>query len=189
MFALPIVNAPVPLTTTPPAIVSNYNKPAATAPIAQLPQTDTTTPAQKGMTGSYIGVGITPGISDGGGRGEYARFGGNVSGRYAIDNTPLSLRGTFLFGNETTATIPKLTFDVPVAANTNVFVGGGYSFLGNEGENTAIGNKDAAVVTGGVETALNKNVVAYGGVDWGINAYESSNASAATVQLGVGYRF
>jgi hypothetical protein len=194
MFALPIVNAPIvdapaQLTTTPPAIVSTYNKPATTAPIAQVPQTETTTTTQKGMTGSYIGIGITPGISDGGGRGEYARFGGNVSGRYAIENTPLSARGTFLFGNETTATIPKLTVDVPVAPNTNVYLGGGYSFLGDEGQNTALGNKDAAVVTGGVETALNDKVVAYGGVDWGINAFESSNASAAAVQLGVGYRF
>jgi hypothetical protein len=182
------VNTPAQLTTTPPAIVSNYNKPAATAPIAQIQQPDTTTSAEKGMKDSYVGIGITPGISNGGGRGETAKFGGNLSGRYAIENTPLSLRGTFLFGNDTTATIPKLTVDVPVAPNTNVFVGGGYSFLGNQGENTPIGNKDAAVVTGGVETALNKNIVAYGSVDWGVNAFESSNASAAAIQLGVGYR-
>jgi hypothetical protein len=144
-----------------------------------------------GLQGSYVGVGIGAGVTDDGREegGDGKTFGGVVQGRLAIPNTPVSLRGAVLFGGDATALMPMLTFDVPVAKNTNVYLGGGYSFVTDDGKATQLGNQDSVVLTTGVETGVGRNVVVFGDVKWGIDAYEDSSKDAVSLQLGVGYRF
>lgn len=145
--------------------------------------------ASQGMTGSYIGIGIAPGVTSGGHRGDDAQLGGDIQGRVAIPHTPLSVRGSFLFDDKTTATIPTITYDIPIAKNTNLYAGAGYSFIGKQGDDTPIGNRNSFILDSGVETALSKNVVAFGDAKYGFNAYENSDANAVSLQFGVGYRF
>lgn len=144
-----------------------------------------------GTNASYLGVGISAGVTNGGSPryNDDAQFGGNVQGRFAIPNTPISARGALLFGGDTVAVMPMLSYDVPVNNNTNVYLGAGYSFVGDKGKSTPLGNKDAVVLTTGIESQVKKKVVVYGDVKLGIDAYEDSSASAASIQAGVAYRF
>lgn len=144
-----------------------------------------------GTDASYLGAGISVGVTNGGSSiyDDDSQFGGNVQGRFAIPNTPVSARGALLFGGDTIAVMPMISYDVPVNNNTNVYLGAGYSFVGDKGKSTPLGNKDAVVLTTGVESQINNKVIAYGDVKLGIDAYENSSASAASIQAGVGYRF
>lgn len=139
-----------------------------------------------GMSGSYLGSGVSVGVTDNDGGSD---FGGNVQGRWDTPRLPVSLRGSFLFNGDNSALMPIVSYDIGVAPNTNVYVGGGYSFvLDNDGESSPLGSDDAPVLTAGVETAVHPNVVLYGDAKLGIGAEEDSN-SAASVQLGAAYRF
>lgn len=142
-----------------------------------------------GTNDSYIGAGIAAGATSGGQTNDNAQFGGNVQGRYAIPNAPVSLRGSVLFGGDSTAIMPIVTYDAPIARNTNLYFGGGYSFVTDEGQNTPLGNRNSSVVTLGVESAVSKNVIAYSDAKWGIDAYKNSDADAVSFQAGLGYRF
>ncbi len=144
---------------------------------------------EKGMTGSYVGAGVSAGVTNGGQNNDAATFGGNVQGRYAIPKSQVSVRGAALFGGDSTAIMPMLTLDAPIAKNTNVYLGGGYSFQTNEGHASQLGNKNAPVVTLGAESEVARNVVVYGDAKWGIDAYKNSSADAVSLQTGVGYRF
>jgi hypothetical protein len=138
---------------------------------------------------SYVGAGIAAGVTNGGQQGDAATFGGNIQGRVAIPNTPVSIRGAVLFTNVNSAVMPIVTYDIPVANNTNIYVGGGYSFVQKPGQPTPIGNKDAAVLTAGAETGIGDYVVVYGDAKVGIKAYQNSPASSLSFQAGLGYRF
>lgn len=144
-----------------------------------------------GTDASYLGGGIAVGVTDGGSPiyDDDSQFGGNVQGRFAIPNTPISARGALLFGGDTVAVMPMISYDVSVNNNTNVYLGAGYSFVADEGESTPLGNKDAVVLTTGVESQVTDKVVVYGDVKLGIDAYENSSASAASIQAGAAYRF
>lgn len=155
-----------------------------TAGIAGAQTADT-----KGTNANYIGVGVAAGATSGGQGDDYAQFGGNVQGRYAVPNAPVSVRGAVLFGGDATAIMPVVTYDVPIANNTNVYFGGGYSFVTDEGKNTPLGNENAPVITLGAESQLSNNIVAYGDAKWGIDAYRNSDADAVSFQAGLGYRF
>jgi len=152
-------------------------------------QTTTTRDTTRGMTGNYIGAGISAGVTNGGRQNDAALFGGNVQGRYAIQNAPVSIRGAALFGGDSAALVPTLTYDVPIAKNTNVYVGGGYSFVTDEGQASQLGNQNAPVVTLGAESQVAKNTVVYSDAKWGIDAYKGSDSDALSLQAGVGYRF
>ncbi|MBW4632607.1 MAG: porin family protein [Iphinoe sp. HA4291-MV1] len=143
----------------------------------------------RGMNGSYIGAGVSAGVTNGGRQNDAAVLGGNVQGRVAVKNTPVSVRGSVLFGGDSTAIIPTLTYDAPIAKNTNLYIGGGYSFLTDEGQASQLGNKNAPVLTLGAETQVAKNTVIYGDAKWGIDAYKGSDSDALSLQAGVGYRF
>ena len=138
---------------------------------------------------SYIGGGVAAGVTNGGQQNDAANFGGNIQGRVAIPNVPVSVRGAVLFSGDNSTIMPLVTYDIPVANNTNVYVGGGYSFVQKDGRNTPLGNKDAAVVTAGAETGIGDYVVVYGDAKVGIKAYQNSPASALSFQAGLGYRF
>lgn len=140
---------------------------------------------ERGMTGSYLGGGVSVGVGD-----DDATLGGNIQGRLAPSETrlPISVRGAALINGDNVALMPLITYDIGVAPNTNLYLGGGYSFTVND-EASPLGDKDAPVLTAGVETAVRRNVVVYGDAKVGIDAYEDSNSAAASFQVGVGYRF
>ncbi|WP_341524699.1 outer membrane beta-barrel protein [Nostoc sp. UHCC 0302] len=142
-----------------------------------------------GTNGNYIGVGLAAGATSGGQGNDEAQLGGNVQGRYAVPNAPVSLRGSLLYGGDAAAIMPIVTYDAPIARNTNVYFGGGYSFVTEEGQNTPLGNRNSPVVTLGAESEVSKNVIAYGDAKWGIDAYKNSDADAVSFQAGLGYRF
>ncbi|MBF2062881.1 MAG: hypothetical protein IGS39_00365 [Calothrix sp. C42_A2020_038] len=142
-----------------------------------------------GMNSNYVGAGISAGVTHDVHSDDDAVFGGNIQGRVAIPQTPISVRGAVLFGGDAAAIVPTLSYDVPLATNTNLYVGGGYSFINNEGRNTQLGNRDAAVVSVGAESEVSKNVIVYGDAKWAIDAYKNSSGDALSFQTGVGLRF
>ncbi|WP_414571024.1 outer membrane beta-barrel protein [Nostoc sp. CCY 9925] len=142
-----------------------------------------------GTNANYIGAGIAAGATSGGQGNDDAQLGGNVQGRYAVPNGPVSVRGSVLYGGDAAAIMPIVTYDAPIARNTNVYFGGGYSFVTDEGQNSPLGNRNAPVVTLGVESEVANNVIAYGDTKWGIDAYRNSDADAVSFQAGLGYRF
>ncbi|ARV58364.1 hypothetical protein BZZ01_06685 [Nostocales cyanobacterium HT-58-2] len=159
------------------------------AGIASAQTAPTQGAATRGLNGNYIGAGVSAGVTNGGRQNDAATFGGNVQGRVAVPNAPVSVRGSVLFGGDSTAIIPTLTYDAPIAKNTNVYIGGGYSFLTDEGQASQLGNQNAPVLTLGAESEVAKNVVVYSDAKWGIDAYKGSDADALSLQAGVGYRF
>lgn len=142
-----------------------------------------------GTKANYIGAGIAAGVTNGGNAGDAAKFGGNIQGRYAIPKTPLSARGAILFSNETSAIMPILSYDIPVTNRANFYIGAGYSFVEKNGKITPLGNKDAVVLTTGVETEVTRNIMLYSDAKLGINAYQNNSAPAVSLQAGAAYRF
>jgi predicted small secreted protein len=142
-----------------------------------------------GMDGNYIGAGISAGTTHGVHNNDDAVFGGNIQGRVAIPQAPVSVRGAVLFGGDATAIVPTLTYDLPIAKNTNLYVGGGYSFITSEGQNTQLGNRNSPVVTLGAESEVSKSLVVYGDAKWAIDAYQNSTGDALSFQTGLGLRF
>ncbi len=151
----------------------------------------TINPKPTGTNAAYLGAGISAGVTNGGSLNynDDAQFGGNVQGRYAIPRTPISARGALLFGGDTVSVIPSLSYDIPVSNNTNLYLGAGYSFVGKEGKSTPLGNKDAVVLSTGVESQVTNRVVLYGDVKVGLDAYKDSSAAASSIQAGAAYRF
>jgi hypothetical protein len=144
---------------------------------------------KKGTDASYVGAGISAGVTNGGQNGDAATFGGNITGRVKLGDSPLSARGQINFSDQTSAIIPHLTVDVPVAKGTNLYVGGGYQFVEKQGRPTPSGNKNGIAVVAGVESEVAKNFLIYSNATVGINAYKNSPASGVSVNGGVGYRF
>ncbi len=145
--------------------------------------------APKGTDASYVGVGIAPGLTNGGQNGDAATFGGQVVGRAKLGTLPLSARGQINFSDQTSAIIPSLTYDVPVARNTNAYLGAGYQFVEKDGRPTPSGNKDGVAIVAGVESEVAKNFLLYGNATVGIDAYKNSSASSVGIGTGIGYRF
>lgn len=148
----------------------------------------------QGFGGAYIGAGPSASITNGGQANTSALFGGNIQGRVQIPNTPVSARGSVMFGPNNAAIVPMVTYDVPVARNTNVYAGVGYSFVEDKQsfgvkKNTPMGNKNAPVVVVGAEHSITRDFVVYGDMKLGIKAYENSPASAVNLTAGAGYRF
>ncbi len=162
---------------------------AATAIAPVLLSVSSASAQPKGTDANYIGGGVSAGVTNGGQNGDAATFGGNIQGRVTTSKAPVSVRGSVLFSDDTSAIMPIVTYDVPVAKNTNVYVGGGYSFVESNGKPTPLGNQDAPVVTVGAESQVAKDIVIYGDTKVGINAYENSPASAVSFQAGAGFKF
>ncbi|WP_017318768.1 hypothetical protein [Mastigocladopsis repens] len=146
-------------------------------------------PTRKGTDASYVGAGVSAGVTNGGQNGDAATFGGNVSGRLKLGNTPLSARGQVNFSDQTSAIIPHVSADVGIARGTNAFVGVGYQFVEANGKPTPSGNKDGVAVVAGVESEVGRNFLIYSNATLGVNAYENSPASALSINGGLGYRF
>ncbi|MFB8790925.1 MAG: hypothetical protein U7123_19235 [Potamolinea sp.] len=164
---------------------------AATAIAPFLLSVGSASAQPNGTDASYIGAGVAAGITNGGSvtGGDAATIGGNIQGRVAVPKLPVSARGAVLFSDETSAIIPQVTYDIGVAKNTNVYVGGGYSFVESKGKPTPLGNQSAPVVTIGAESQITDNLVVYGDAKAGINAYQNSSGSAVSFQAGAGFKF
>ncbi|MDB9314767.1 outer membrane beta-barrel protein [Spirulina sp. CS-785/01] len=145
--------------------------------------------AVKGTDANYIGGGAAAGITHSDAPGGDATFGGNIQGRFAVPNAPVSVRGAVLFSDDNSAIMPMVSYDIPVSSNANLYVGGGYSFVEAEGVATPLGNRDSVVISAGGEVQLGSNIVVYGDGKWGVDAYENSDGDAVSLQGGVGYRF
>jgi hypothetical protein len=144
---------------------------------------------KKGTDASYVGVGIAPGVTNGGKSGDAATFGGQIVGRAKLGDSSFSARGQVNFSDETSAITPSLTVDIPVARGTNLYFGGGYQFVEKNGKPTPSGNRDGVAVVAGVESEVAKNFLLYGNATVGVNAYQNSSASAVGFGTGIGYRF
>jgi Outer membrane protein beta-barrel domain len=136
-----------------------------------------------GMSGSYLGGGVSVGVSND------AVVGGNVQVRLNSSEAPVSLRGAALISGNSTAIIPTLTYDAPIAPNTNLYAGAGYSLVTDKGSQSPLGDKDSVVLTAGLETAVQRHITLYGDVKVGLDAFENSNDAAVAAQLGAAYRF
>lgn len=148
----------------------------------------------KGTDATYIGAGVAGGVTSGGQTNDGKTVGGVIQGRVAVPGSPLpvSLRGAVNFTDKNSAVMPMLTYDLPIAPNTNVYVGGGYQFVQHQSAtagSTPLGNKNAPVATAGVETQLGQNLVLFGDAKFGYKAYQNSSANAASVNAGAGLRF
>lgn len=155
------------------------------APVVLAASDAVAQPATRGMAGSYLGGGLSVGVGD---PDEDAVLGGNVQGRLHSAELPVSLRGAVLFNGDNAALMPLVTYDIGVAPNTNLYLGGGYSFTLND-DLSPLGNQNAPVITAGVETAVRRHVVVYGDAKLGIDAFRDSNNTAASFQVGAAYRF
>ncbi|MBD2412860.1 hypothetical protein FACHB389_05810 [Nostoc calcicola FACHB-389] len=145
---------------------------------------------KKGTDASYVGAGIAAGVTSGGqGINDDATFGGNVAARVKLGNTPFSARGNVLWSDKTSAIIPEVSLDVPIANKTNAYLTGGYSFVEKDGSPTPIGNKDAVVLGAGVESEVANNFLLYTNAKVGINAYQNSDTPAVSINAGIGYSF
>lgn len=140
----------------------------------------------KGMDGTYVGGGVAVGVTES--EGESSSFGGNIQGRFDVPRLPLSLRGSVLFNGDTSAIMPLVSYDIGVAPNTNLYVGGGYSFVEDNEKISPLGSQDSVVLTVGAETAVQRNIVLYGDAKLGVDAYQEAG-SAVSLQLGAAYRF
>jgi outer membrane autotransporter protein len=158
------------------ASVLNFAKPAAAD-------------ERTGLDGSYLGSGLSIGLSQGGQADQGREIGGNVQGRIDIPNVPISLRGSALFTDQNAAFVPMISYDLAVGHNTNVYVGGGASLLLNDDGNTPLGDRNAFAATLGVESAMTDRIAVYSDVKLGINAFEKNTADAVSLQVGAAYRF
>ncbi|MGB3638941.1 MAG: hypothetical protein WBA39_15395 [Rivularia sp. (in: cyanobacteria)] len=131
----------------------------------------------KGMPEGYIGVT--------GGTFEDTGVGG-LSGRISFPKAKVSLRGSLLGGEVNcglddcgfAAFAPTVTYDIPVAKNTNVYVGAGY--LSVAVDDAADTEASEGILQAGAETGIGKKFVLYGDG----NFYDGGSLW----KLGVGYR-
>lgn len=79
--------------------------------------------------------------------------------------------------------------DVPIANRTNAYLTGGYSFVKKDGSPTPIVNRDSVVIGAGVESEVANNFLVYTNAKVGLDAYQNSDASAVSINRGIGYRF
>ncbi len=140
-------------------------------------------PAQaQAAYGSYVGVGPTVGLSDGG------QVGGVVATRYKLLKSPVSFRAQALIGKNT-AIVPTVSYDFPLDWQTDAYVGAGLALAGGDTP-SPVGNKVSFAVQPGVDYAVpNSNTVIFGNAIIAFDAYRNSSGAAVSVQGGVGLRF
>ena len=132
----------------------------------------------KGLPEGYIGV--TGATVDGTGL-------GGVSGRISFPKAKVSLRGSLLGGSVDCGFddcgvgvfIPTVTYDVPVAKNTNLYLGAGYLSVAVSNDATTLTGSEG-ILQVGAETGIGKKLVVYGDG----NLFDGRSLW----KLGVGYR-
>jgi hypothetical protein len=133
---------------------------------------------------SYVGAGVSLGgiNSD-----TSSALGGNITGRYKFEESPVSFRTSVLLGNGGTSIIPTFSYDVPLGDRTNVYLGAGASVVPNN-SNSLTGDRNAFAFQPGIEVSLDKNVLLYSNAVLAINGY-TDGRTATSVQGGIGYQF
>ena len=103
-------------------------------------------PAQAQVAyGSYVGIGPTVGLSDGG------QIGGTVAARYKLLKSPISFRAQALIA-ENIAVVPTVSYDIPLNWQTDAYVGAGLALAGGDTP-SPVGNKVSFAVQPGVDYA------------------------------------
>ena len=132
--------------------------------------------------GSYVGVGPTVGLSDGG------QVGGVVAARYKLLKAPVSFRAQALIGKNT-AIVPTVSYDIPLNWQTDAYVGAGLALAGGDTP-SPVGNKVSFAVQPGVDYVIpNSNTVIFGNAIIAFDAYRDRGGAAVSVQGGVGLKF
>ncbi|OLP20008.1 hypothetical protein BST81_02745 [Leptolyngbya sp. 'hensonii'] len=138
--------------------------------------------------GSYIGVGPSFGVTQGGAIHEGRQIAAVVAARYKFLELPLSARVQGMFFSGTTAIIPTVSYDIPLNWQTDVYIGAGYSFS-DGGSPSPVGNRSTFVIQPGIDIVLpGSDFVIFGNAIYAIDAYKSGGGAVA-LQGGVGIRF
>jgi opacity protein-like surface antigen len=139
--------------------------------------------------GSYIGGGISFGVSEGSVANNEGRNTSALAAvRYKFLEIPISVRTQVLFGSST-AFVPTVSYDYPLNFDTDIYVGAGVA-LTNSASNTPVGNKTAFVIQPGIDyTIPNSNLVIFGNVIFALDGYRNGSGTATALQTGVGLRF
>lgn len=138
--------------------------------------------------GSYIGVGGSLGITDGGPT-EDSAAGAVIAVRYRFLEAPLSIRAQALI-SDATAIVPTVSYDFPLSWYTDAYIGAGLAIQDADTETTPIGNQTAFVIQPGVDHRIPRSRwVLFGNAIIAFDAYRDSGDTAAALQGGVGLRF
>lgn len=162
---------------------------AASAALATTALLAIPTPASaQAAYGSYVGVGPSFGITEGGPE-EDRQVAAVVAARYHFLEAPLSIRTQGFFLSDGTAIVPTVSYDFPLTWNTDLYLGAGVSFVLDD-DITPVGNRTSFAIQPGVDHMVpNSNLVIFGNAIIAFDAYRDSNGAAASVQGGVGLRF
>ncbi|MBD2384332.1 hypothetical protein [Cylindrospermum sp. FACHB-282] len=142
-----------------------------------------TQPAQAQVAyGSYVGIGPTVGLSEGG------QIGGVLAFRYKLLERPISFRAQALVG-ESTAVVPTVSYDVPLNWQTDAYLGLGVVLAGGA-TRSPVGNKISLALQPGIDYIVpNSNTVIFGNAIIAFDAYRNGAGTALSLQGGVGLRF
>lgn len=139
-----------------------------------------------GLEGHYVGGGISAGINTDEGFDDID-FGGVAQGRYQLPTAaPISLRGSVLFDSEAAAIQPMVTYDIATSDVSNVYLGGGGSFVVGD-EDAGIGDRSAVLLVAGAEGAISERWALFGDVRWAINGF--GDGQGVSLQTGAAFRF
>jgi opacity protein-like surface antigen len=138
--------------------------------------------------GSYIGVGGSFGLSDGG-PGEDSSSGGVVAFRYRVLEAPISLRAQALIG-DATAIVPTVSLDFPLDFQTDAYVGAGVALQDSDTDTSPVGNQTSFVIQPGIEHAFTySDLVIFGNAVIAFDAYRGGGGTATAIQAGLGLNF
>jgi hypothetical protein len=130
--------------------------------------------------GSYVGVGTSIGFGDD------TEVAGVIAFRYNILELPISLRAQAFIGDGF-AFAPTVSYDIPLNWQTDVYVGAGVSFAGN---NSVLGDQTAFAIQSGVDHMLpDNNLAIFGNAIVAFDAFRDRNTAAVSLQGGVGLQF
>ncbi len=136
--------------------------------------------------GSYIGIGPSIGLTEGGGKGR--QVAGVVTARYKFLEAPISGRAQLFIG-DSVSLVPTVSYDIPLNWQTDAYIGLGAAIPLGSGV-TPVGDRTAFVIQPGIDYALpNSNMVVYGNAIIAFDAYKDTRGTAAALQGGVGIRF
>lgn len=140
-------------------------------------------PAQAQVAyGSYVGIGPTVGLSEGG------QIGGVLAVRYKLLERPISFRAQAIVG-ESTAVVPTVSYDVPLNWQTDAYLGAGLVLAGGA-TRSPVGNKISFALQPGIDYIVpNSNTVIFGNAIIAFDAYRNGAGTALSLQGGVGLRF
>lgn len=115
--------------------------------------------------------------------------GNQFQGRLDFAKSPLSLRGTVFVGEDATAVLPALSYDLAVGSRTNIYTGVGYAIVNAPELATPLGKESGVVLTTGLETAAGKNLVIFGDAKLNLSDRSTNGDPKIRWQFGAGFRF